>query len=47
MYRTELIVLTYEKDQKQPTTHSCTELSETPVFPCEYRKVLSEAFIRI
>ena len=22
----------HQKDQKQPTSHACTELSETPVF---------------
>ena len=34
-----MIVQTHEKDQKQQTSHVCTDLSETPVFPCEYRLV--------
>ena len=29
MYRTELIVETYEKGQKQPSNHSCNEMSKT------------------
>ena len=32
------------KRSKQPTNHSCTELSETPVFPCEYREVFKTKF---
>ena len=31
-----MIVQTYQKGRKQPTSHSCTELNQT-VFPCEYR----------
>ena len=33
MHRTSLIVKTYEKGQKQPSIHSCTELSKTQLFP--------------
>ena len=38
---------TYQKDQKHPTSHSCTELSETPVFPCEYRYKALKTFSQI
>ena len=31
-----MIVQTYQKGRKQPTSHSCTELNQT-VFLCEYR----------
>ena len=34
MYRTKLIVQTYEKGQKQPSSHSRTELGKNTVFPC-------------
>ena len=33
MYRTRLIVQTYEKGQTQSDSHSCTELSKTQFFP--------------
>ena len=33
MHRTSLIMQTYEKDQKQPSSHSRTDMSKTQIFP--------------
>ena len=43
IYRTQFIVETHQKDQEQPTSHFCSELSETPIFPVSIvKQALSE-----
>ena len=44
MYRTNLIMQTYGKGQKQPSSPSCTELSKTQLFPVSIVKMTLTAY---